>query len=174
MPADRAEYAALRHASRDWLQPWEPLRAGGFDALASEDAFRIFVTDSKNERRQRYFVCDAATGAIIGQVALNEIIRGPLQQAFLGYWIGKPFAGRGLMTEALRLTLTFAFDSLQLHRVEANIMPRNERSIALIRRLGFRREGYSPKYLEIGGIREDHERWAILREEFGRVRGETD
>ncbi len=102
----------------------------------------------------------------MGQASLSEIIRGPLQQAFLGYWIGRPFVRQGYMGEALPLVLRVAFGELKLHRVEANIQPGNAASIALARRVGFRMEGYSPRYLQIRGAWADHERWAMLSEEF--------
>ena len=84
----------------------------------------------------------------------------------MGYYIGAPFAGRGYMTEAIRLMLRYAFRDLKLHRIEANIQPENVASIALVRRAGFRREGYSPRYLKISGRWRDHERWAILAEDW--------
>jgi [ribosomal protein S5]-alanine N-acetyltransferase len=79
-----------------------------------------------------------------GKINLNEIVRGPAQSAYLGYWIGAPYAKQGYMTEALPLALSHAFQVLGLHRVEANIMPTNRPSLALVRRAGFHREGYSP------------------------------
>jgi ribosomal-protein-alanine N-acetyltransferase len=91
---------------------------------------------------------------------------GPLQQAFLGYWIGQPFAGKGYMTEALQLVLAHAFGELLLHRVEANIQPQNTPSIKLALAVGFRYEGFSPKYIRIAGRWADHNRYAILNEEF--------
>lgn len=70
------------------------------------------------------------------------------------------------MTEAFRMTVQHAFEEIGLHRLEANIQPGNVRSIALVRRLGFRYEGFSPRYLKIGGVWSDHQRWAILADEF--------
>jgi len=78
------------------------------------------------------------------------------------------FAGQGYMTEGMRLALAQAFGPLKLHRLEANIQPANTDSIALVKRLGFKREGYSPRYLKIGGRWQDHERWAVLREDWKR------
>lgn len=74
------------------------------------------------------------------------------------------YARRGLMTEALRQTCAHAARELSLHRLEANIQPENHASIALVRRVGFQKEGYSPRYLKIGGAWRDHERWALLLE----------
>ena len=105
-------------------------------------------------------------GAIAGVATLSQIFGGNFRNAYLGYSAFVPFAGHGYMTEGLRLVLREAFGPLGLHRVEANIQPDNERSIALAERVGFRREGYSPRYLKIGGRWRDHERWAITREDW--------
>ena len=114
--------------------------------------------------RVRLLVCRRADGALVGVVNLNEIVRGAFQSAYLGYYAFLPLAGTGLMTEGLRMVVRHAFRRLGLHRLEANIQPANRASRALVRRLGFRREGFSPRYLRIGGRWRDHERWAILRD----------
>jgi len=105
---------------------------------------------------------------IVGAIELSQIVGGRFRSAYLGYHIGEPFARRGYMREALTLALAFVFGRLRLHRVEANIQPHNRPSIRLVKRLGFRREGYSPRYLNIGGRWRDHERWALLVEEWRR------
>ena len=104
-------------------------------------------------------------GGVIGVVNLNEIVLGAFQSAYLGYWGMARLAGRGLMAEAVALACAHAFRDLGLHRVEANIQPDNARSIALVRRLGFRKEGFSPRYIRVGGQWRDHERWALLADE---------
>jgi len=71
------------------------------------------------------------------------------------------FAHRGMMTQAVRLMARYAFDEIALHRLEANIQPANLASIALVQRVGFRKEGFSPRYLQINGVWCDHERWAL-------------
>lgn len=98
---------------------------------------------------------------LVGHFNLSEIIRGPLQQAFLGYYAFAPHEGAGYMREGMKLLLEYAFRTLKLHRIEANIQPGNQRSIALARVSGFVREGFSERYLKIGGRWRDHERWAI-------------
>lgn len=108
-----------------------------------------------------YFVCLRESGELVGVVNVSEIVRGAFRSAYLGYYAFTPFAGRGLMREGLSLVIDEAFGPLGLHRLEANVQPDNRASIALVRRLGFRREGYSPRYLRINGRWRDHERWAI-------------
>ena len=92
----------------------------------------------------------------------------------LGYWMGRPYAGKGLMSEAMQLVLDLSFGPMALHRLEANIQPANSPSIALARRSGFRLEGYSPRYLLIGGRWRDHERYAITSDEHAANRRAAD
>ena len=112
-------------------------------------------------------------GAIVGFFNISQIIRGPLQSAFLGYGGVAAHAGQGYMTEGMELVLERAFTELALHRLEANIQPGNAASIALARRCGFVREGFSERYLKVGGRWRDHERWAI-RAELWRSRRRRD
>ena len=110
----------------------------------------------------------------MGVCNLSQIFLGNLKNAFLGYWIGAAFAGQGYMTEAIDLVLSYAFETLRLHRIEANIQPENADSRALAARTGFRMEGFSPRYLKVAGRWKDHERWAIRREDWvKRVRGRS-
>ena len=104
-------------------------------------------------------------GALVGALTLSQIVRDPFRSAYLGYYAFAPYQGLGLMTEAIDLTLRQAFGPLHLHRVEANVQPGNAASIALVRRRGFRLEGYSPRYLKVAGRWRDHERWAITSED---------
>lgn len=109
-------------------------------------------------------VCARGTGAIVGGVNINNIVHARFQSAALGYWAYAGTAGRGYMSEGLRLVLRYAFGELGLHRLEANIQPGNTASIRLVKRNGFRYEGTSPDYLFISGAWRDHERWAITAE----------
>jgi len=105
---------------------------------------------------------ETASNEIVGVVNINEIVAGVFQSAYLGYYGMQRFAGKGFMTEALRAAVSYAFNDLGLHRLEANIQPGNTASIALARRVGFHKEGSSPRYLRIDGEWRDHERWALL------------
>ncbi len=157
--ADREAFLAMVRESRDLHQPWTypPERADQFDDL---------VTRSGRDD----FACLAAVLAddesdLVGVFTVSQIVRGYFQSAYLGYYAASRHAGKGLMTEAMQLVLDLAFGPLALHRLEANIQPANAPSIALARRAGFRLEGFSPRYLLIGGRWRDHERYAITSDE---------
>ncbi|MFO1048273.1 MAG: GNAT family protein [Geminicoccaceae bacterium] len=157
--ADAAELVRANQASRELHHPWaEPLAdEAGFDAW-----FGRILTGPLVGLIAR----DAATGEIAGVVNVIEIVYGKFYRgAVLGYYGVAGMGGRGLMTESVRLATRHAFDELGLHRLEANIQPGNARSIALVKRLGFRREGLSPRYLRMDGDWRDHERWALLADE---------
>ena len=132
--------------------------------------FDEYVTRSKRPDSACFLICRKEDGAIMGSIALSQIFRGGFLSAYLGYQIGAEFARQGHMTEAIQLMLRHAFIDLKLHRLEANIQPGNVASIALVKRAGFVREGYSPRYLKIGGRWRDHERWAILAEDWRKQR----
>ena len=113
-----------------------------------------------------FLVRDVATGALVGVVNLNDILLGALRSASLGYYGFAARCGRGRMTAGVDLAVSHAFGELRLHRVEANIQPGNAPSRALVQRLGFRLEGVSPRYLYVSGDWRDHERWAVLSDEW--------
>lgn len=165
--ADRDEFVKLRQQSKRFHKMWEPTPPQGFDPYGSE-AFTRFQMTANRDGVKRFLLCRTEDGAIVGVITLSEIIRGCFQSAYMGYWIGTPFARCGYMTDGLRLALRHAFREMKLHRVEANIQPTNEASIALVRRAGFTKEGYSRRYLKIAGRWRDHERWAILKEDWSK------
>ena len=101
-----------------------------------------------------------------GEVTLSSIQRGPFQSAFIGYWVDEALAGRGLVPEAVVVTLRFAFEAISLHRVEISIIPRNTASRRVVEKLGIREEGVALRFLEIDGEWEDHVRYAITAEEW--------
>lgn len=135
-----------------WVRP--PVERAAFDAFFGRLA----------EGRHASMIALMPDGAILGVFNFGEIVLANFRSAYLGYYGMREYAGRGLMTACLRASLIHARDALGLHRVEANIQPANHRSISLVRRLGFRREGFSPGYLHIDGAWRDHERWAVLLE----------
>lgn len=115
------------------------------------------------------FLARTSDGSLVGCINLNAIVRGAFHSAYMGYYAFEPNHGKGLMKQAMSLTISRAFTELGLHRLEANIQPNNQASIGLARSLGFRLEGYSPRYLKIGGEWRDHERYAITAEEWDAI-----
>lgn len=128
--------------------------------------FEAFVNRNAKPDGACFLICRARDGAVMGSIALSQIFHGGFRSAYVGYQIGEEFSRQGYMTEALQLTLRHAFVKLKLHRLEANIQPENTPSIALVKRAGFVKEGYSRRYLKISGRWRDHERWAILVEDW--------
>lgn len=168
--ADRAAFVALRQSSRAHLEPWDPIPPSGLDLYSSE-AFDRELETHNTDREQRWLIIERQTNALAGRIALTNIERGVFQNGRLGYWLGQPFQGKGLMSEALKLAVGHCFrpseqGGLALHRLCANIMPTNTRSRNLLKRAGFIKEGYSEKYLQIQGQWEDHERWALTIEHY--------
>lgn len=113
-----------------------------------------------------HFVCSLQSGEILGVININDIILGALNSGFLGFYVFKPHQRKGYMSEGLQLVIRRAFKKLKLHRLEANIRPNNHPSRSFIQRHGFHKEGYSRRYLKIAGKWRDHERWALLREDW--------
>lgn len=140
------------------------------NAPATGERFRAAIARQRDPSHEGFLVVTVEGDELVGVINLNEIVRGPAQSAYLGYYALEPHAGAGLMTEGLALVIAKAFGELKLHRLEANIQPDNVRSLALVQRLGFQREGYSPRYLKLAGRWRDHERWALLKEDWRRNR----
>jgi ribosomal-protein-alanine N-acetyltransferase len=157
--ADEAEWIARMRASRRVHRPWIRMPL-------TPEAYRDYVARNADDRRAQRIVCRLEDGALVGFINVSEIIRGSLSSAFLGYGGVAEFAGRGYMSEGMQLVLREAFSTLRLHRLEANIQPGNLSSISLAERAGFVREGFSERYLKVGGRWRDHERWAIRAEQW--------
>lgn len=158
-PTDRDEFLERVRTSRRLLRPWT------YPPDTPERYASLLRRIAAPTERVR-LICRREDAAIVGVGNLSQIFLGDFRSAYLGYFGFAPFEGRGYMTEGVALVLRSAFDDVGLHRVEANVQPENQRSIALLERLGFRREGFSPRYLKIGGRWRDHVRYAILAEEF--------
>jgi len=171
---DQEEYVELVRVSRVLHRPWEPLRPRGAPPAASQENFVAWLAGAEDPRSERMLLCQSTDGAIVGRFHLNEIVRGAFHSAYMSYWVGAPFAGQGLMREGMELALEHAFNTVGLHRVEANIQPTNAASIALTKGAGFRLEGYSERYLEIAGEWADHERWAMTVEDWREREGASD
>lgn len=151
---DAPSLIAANQASKDFHTPWvRPFT----DQAAFDLWFDRTITGSTVSLVARLVGRDD----IVGIVNISEIVMGAFQSGYLGYYGTARFARQGLMTQALGLAIHYGFKQLGLHRLEANIQPENIASIALVRKLGFGKEGLSPAYLMINGAWRDHERWAL-------------
>jgi ribosomal-protein-alanine N-acetyltransferase len=131
----------------------------------TREAFRAYLARFRRPSHFAHLIC-LPGNELAGVVNISEIVRGAFNSGYLGYYAFAPHDGRGYMTAGLRLVVARAFRTYGIHRLEANIQPTNTRSIALVERLGFRLEGFSPRYLRIAGRWRDHERWAITIEDW--------
>ena len=170
---DREAFVALRRASAGSLAQWEP-RIGDFEEQFGDQSFDRLLDRRESESDAPFLIHRTSDDEIVGYVGLGQIFRGPFRSCYIGYWIGDPYLGWEYGTSGVRACLQTAFapeseGGLGLHRVEAGIIPTNHASIALVRRVGMRKEGYSPRYLEIDGEWRDHERWAITVEDWDAV-----
>jgi ribosomal-protein-alanine N-acetyltransferase len=124
--------------------------------------FTAFVKRMTGPHDVAFLVRAVPSADLVGFIEITNIARGNFRSGYLGYFVFAGHERRGLMKEALRLVVRRAFAKMKLHRLEANIQPGNAASKALVKACGFVNEGYSERYLKIGGRWRDHERWAIL------------
>jgi [ribosomal protein S5]-alanine N-acetyltransferase len=161
---DEEEFLGGMRASVELHRPWLYAPLEPLDFLA-------YLERAARPTSAFNLACRLEDRAIVGFINISEIVRGNMQGAFVGYGAVAEHAGHGYLREAMGLVLAHAFGPLGLHRLEANIQPENAASIALARGQGFELEGFSPRYLRVGGEWRDHERWGI-REETWRAASE--
>ena len=164
----RLERASLRRQREflDAVRRSRRLHARWVIPPASAPAYRRYLVRSRRATQIAHFLIRRDTGELAGVVNVSEIVHGNFQSAYLGYYAFTPHAGHGLMRDGLAQVIDHAFTTLKLHRLEANIQPTTTPSIRLVKRLGFRHEGLSPRYLHIAGSWRDHQRWALLKEDW--------
>jgi ribosomal-protein-alanine N-acetyltransferase len=154
-PDDAPALAQLLRLNRDFLAPWEPLRA---DDYFTEDAQRIGIQDALREHEQGRnlpLVIVDEEASVIGRITLNGIVRGAFQSCSVGYWVSQPEGGRGVATAALKQVISVAFGELGLHRIQGETLLDNFASQKVLERNGFVRIGMAPEYLKIAGRWQD-------------------
>jgi ribosomal-protein-alanine N-acetyltransferase len=169
-PSRQRQDEFLRAVARSWT-----LHGHWASPPRTVEAFAAYLERIKQPAYVGYWL-RTETNELAGVININEIVRGTFCSGYLGYYAFIPYAGRGYMTEGLRAVVTRAFGHLRLHQLEANIQPDNEPSRRLVRRLGFRQEEFSPRYLKVAGHWRDHERRALTVEEWrthGQVAGSS-
>lgn len=166
---DYDNWYALRRASRDFLRPFEPRWT---EADLSRRVFSQRVKRAREEAEEGtdysffIFLANGPRETLVGGVTLSNVRRRAAQFVNLGYWMGQEFAGKGLMTEAVGVSLPFVFDTLDLHRVHAAFLPGNTASRRVLEKNGFVEEGFAEKYLQINGRWEDHVLFGLTRERY--------
>jgi ribosomal-protein-alanine N-acetyltransferase len=158
--ADSGDFLAAVERSRRLHHPW-------LEAPADARAYSAYCERIARDDNEGFLMIEES-GGLVGYATIGNIVRARFQSAYLGFAAFEPFAGHGLMRPGVELVVDEAFGRLDLHRIEANVQPQNDRSARLVRSLGFRLEGHSPRYLFIDGGWRDHDRYAITREEWGR------
>ena len=161
--SDYRQWYQLRSESRRFLEPWEP--SWRTDEL-TESSFRARVVRNEQEfassQALPLFLFLKSEQCLLGGLTIGYIRRGAAQCCMIGYWMGERHAGQGHMLAALKLSVPYIFTGLQLHRIEAACIPENTRSIRLLEKAGFQREGYLRQYLKINGEWRDHVMYSLL------------
>jgi [ribosomal protein S5]-alanine N-acetyltransferase len=162
-PRDYEAWSDLREKSRAFLTPWEPTWPGDdLTRTSFRRRLRRNLQEMTNDEAYPFFIFRDDDDRLVGGLTLGQVKRGVAQSATLGYWMGMPYAGKGLMSRAVRAMTGYAFTSLRLHRIEAACLPHNAVSIHLLERVGFKREGLARAYLRINGLWQDHLLYALL------------
>lgn len=152
---DEHEYLINYKASQKTLKPWVHVPTNSREFLA-------YAQEMRTQENKAFVVRDSTTKSMVGIVELRDIYMFDFKNSYIIYFGFEGHLQKGLMSEAVKMVIKFAFKTLKLHRLEANIQPTNIPSRALARACGFSLEGYSPKFIKKNGQWKDHERWAIL------------
>ncbi|MBA8901499.1 MULTISPECIES: GNAT family protein [unclassified Phyllobacterium] len=167
--SDYRAWAHLRAQSRDFLTPWEPLWADDdLERSSFRHRIRHYDEEAAAGTAHPFFLFHNSDSRLLGGITLGNIRRGVGQNGMIGYWTGAPYAGQGYMGEALSLLISHAFTKVRLHRLEAACIPSNERSIRLLEKAGFQREGLLRSYLKINGMWQDHLLFSLLEDDVRR------
>ena len=152
---DEAEFLALMRASEELHQPW-------IQAPTTPALFKYYLQRIRRNDHEGFAICRGTDEVIVGVININNIVRGSFLSASLGYYVGATFQGQGYMQAGLTQLIDYAFSTMGLHRLEANIQPDNLRSQELVRRCGFEYEGLSKNFLFLDGAWRDHQRWCVI------------
>jgi len=163
--SDAEDWRRARQRNAAWLVPWDATVPPGGEARPA--SFKSLVRRLSKQARQgtTYPFAIEVDGQFAGQVTVNNIVRGSAMFASVGYWLGREYAGRGVMPRAVALVIDHCFTAAGLHRIEIAIRPENSNSLRVVEKLQFLEVGYAPRYLHIDGAWRDHRLYAVTREE---------
>ncbi|HEY0103492.1 MAG TPA: GNAT family protein [Brevundimonas sp.] len=163
--SDHEAWATLRQSSRAYLQRWEPTwPEDDLTRAAFKRRLSIYGREMEAGNAWPFFIFTEADRMLAGAITLSNVRRGVAEAGTLGYWIGEPFAGRGLATAAVRAMVGYAFGELNLHRVEAACVPQNAASRRVLEKAGFELEGQARAYLKINGAWADHLLFGVVND----------
>ncbi|RAL24173.1 GNAT family N-acetyltransferase [Thermoflavimicrobium daqui] len=164
--SDAEALARLESNNRDFIQQYTPLRDESFYTVEGQ-LEKIRKANEMKDQDLKYFfgIYLIETNELIGTITLSEVVRDALQYCFIGYYLDQNHNGKGYMTEAVRLVVSYAFDNLKLHRIEAGVMPHNIGSMRVLEKAGFHKEGIAKKNVKINGRWEDHQVLAIINDQ---------
>ncbi|MEI4273090.1 GNAT family protein [Klenkia sp. LSe6-5] len=164
---DAQAWSALRRENEAWLAPWEPSSPGSWTERHTPAVYRAMRRAVGRRARAGSSLPFAVRhrGRLVGQVTLDNVVRGAMRSAHVGYWLDRAAAGQGVASLAVALVCDHAFGPVGLHRIQADVRPENARSCRLVERLGFREEGLLRSYLHIDGDWRDHRCYALLAED---------
>jgi [ribosomal protein S5]-alanine N-acetyltransferase len=168
---DARAWSEVRLANHAWLAPWEPTPPGRWEDLNAHSAFRYVLRELRHTAMDgtampfAIFLTERGRERFVGQLSLGNIVRRAFCSGYAGYWIDHRAAGQGIIPTALALVVDHAFTLGGLHRIEVNIRPENAPSRRVVEKLGFREEGYHPRYLHIDGLWRDHVGYALTTED---------
>lgn len=167
--SDFADWSAVRRRNHEWLTVWEPQKIKHApDPETDREAFaaRCSIRDRERQNGTAFTFGLFINQTFAGEVNLNSVQRGALMCGTIGYWIDQAHAGQAYIAEGVVVASRYAFENLGLHRLEICIVPRNENSRRVMEKLKIRHEGTALRFLEINGIWEDHDRYAMTTEEW--------
>ena len=167
-PDDAPSLLQYAQDNRVWLEPWEPARSESYYTLEVQ---RNILCQCQHDRREGngvlFGIFEQGNGRkVLGRISISGIVRGIWQNGFIGYSVDYTRTGRGYMTESLRRVVLYSFAELDLHRVQAFILPRNKASVRVAEKVGFRSEGLASRYMEIDNVWEDHVIYAFTVEDL--------
>lgn len=164
--SDYREWAALRGESRGFLEPWEPRwSADELERSGWQQRLTRYREEFDRGTGVAFLIFGRQSPTLLGGISLGNIRHGVSLSGHVGYWIGERHAGQGLMGEALGLVCDYAFDRVRLHRIEAACIPGNIRSVRVLEKAGFQREGLLRSFLKINGAWQDHLLYSLIAED---------
>lgn len=165
---DAEEVLALHLKNREFFKKFITTRDDEFYTLKKqEEIIEVSIAGSEKDEKYSYGIFLRDNNKLIGNITLSEILRHAFQSCYVGYYLDEEHNGKGYMSEAVKLVVKYALEELKLHRIEAGVMPRNARSMRVLEKAGFKKEGIARKNVQINGVWEDHQLLAIIAEDLG-------